>query len=66
MTLRRVTMREVASRLGVTPRCIEKRVVAGRFPRPHYLGNWRRWWLHELMQWEQDNTRSESARKQAA
>lgn len=43
---------KVAARLDVTPRHLARLVRQGRFPRPHYLGERRRWWISEVLAWE--------------
>ncbi len=47
----RLDAARVLARLGVTDRQL-RRMVAGGFPAPHYLGERRRWWLSEVVAWE--------------
>ncbi len=49
----RLDTRQVAARLGVTPRHVAR---IPDLPRPHYLAGLKRWWLAEILEWEAAST----------
>jgi len=51
---RRINIAELEQRLACSRRTIERWYLAGRFPRPHHLGQNRVWWLAEVEAWEEE------------
>ena len=37
---------------------------AGSFPEPHFIGNRRAWWLHEVAAWEESRVARPKAERQ--
>jgi predicted DNA-binding transcriptional regulator AlpA len=52
----RVNMRQLEDRLAVSRQTLWRWYTAGTFPKPHYLGQNRLWWLDEIEAWEKENT----------
>lgn len=50
--VRRLGIAELERRLGLHRTTIWRKCRAGDMPAPHYLGDARRWWLHEIEAWE--------------
>jgi predicted DNA-binding transcriptional regulator AlpA len=48
----RLGISELEARLGVNRKTIASWYKAVLFPVPHYLGEMRRWWVHEIEAWE--------------
>jgi predicted DNA-binding transcriptional regulator AlpA len=51
----------LTKRLRVHKSTVSRWYKAGSFPPPHYLGDRRRWWLHEVEAWERENVSTEPA-----
>lgn len=53
---RRIGIAELMRRLGRDSSTIWRWYMANppRFPRPHYIGERRAWWLHEVEAWERE------------
>jgi predicted DNA-binding transcriptional regulator AlpA len=51
---RRLGIAELEARLGVNRATVYRWYRAGTFPKPHYIGSRRAWWLHEVSAWEVD------------
>jgi prophage regulatory protein len=51
---RRLGIAEVEKRTGRQRTTIWRWCRDGRFPAPHYLGERRAWWLHEIEAWERE------------
>jgi hypothetical protein len=49
----RLDARQTAAREGCTPRHLSR--LPG-FPSPHYVAGMKRWWLSEIVAWEEANT----------
>jgi predicted DNA-binding transcriptional regulator AlpA len=49
---RRIGIAELETRLGVNRATVYRWYRAGSFPKPHFIGNRRAWWLHEVAAWE--------------
>ncbi len=65
-TATRVAVAWVLARLGVCRMTLDRWIKAGKFPAPHYLGEQRRWWLHEVQAWEAaEAARPPEARRRA-
>ena len=52
----RLDARQVAARLGVTPRHLAR---IASLVRPHYVNGLKRYWLSEIVAWEEAHTTSE-------
>ena len=52
----RVNIRQLEDRLAVSRQTLWRWYTAGTFPKPHYLGQNRLWWLDEVEDWENKNT----------
>ena len=48
----RLNARQLEDRLAVSKQTIWRWYSSGDFPRPHYLGQNRLWWLDEIEAWE--------------
>lgn len=55
---RRLNIRMVEERLCWHRQTIWRKYKAGKFPAPHFLGQNRVWWEHEIEQWEKEQTMS--------
>ena len=51
---RRLNIRMVEERLCWHRQTIWRKYKAGKFPLPHFLGQNRVWWEHEIEQWEEE------------
>lgn len=51
---RRIGIAELRQRLGRDGTTIWRWCRAGKFPVPHYIGERRAWWLHEVEAWERE------------
>lgn len=60
--VQRLGIAELTARLGMHRNTIANWVRDGRFPAPHYIAEQRRWFLHEIVAWEQANTRFAATR----
>jgi predicted DNA-binding transcriptional regulator AlpA len=49
---RRIGIAALEQRLSVERSTIWRWYRAGAFPPPHYIGNRRAWWLHDIEAWE--------------
>lgn len=56
----RLDAKKVAARLDVTPRHLARLVRRGAFPAPHYLRGLKRWWLSQIVAWEEGQTSTEA------
>lgn len=61
-TVQRLGIAELTTRLGMHRNTIANWVRLGRFPAPHYIAEQRRWFLHDVIAWEQANTRLQGTR----
>lgn len=62
----RLGIAEIEERLGKCRVTIWRWCRAGRFPLPHYIGERRCWWLHEIEAWEREEmARPTNARRGA-
>lgn len=61
---RRIGIRELETRLGVNRATVYRWYRAGVFPKPHYIGDRRVWWLHEVMAWEESRVARPAAARQ--
>jgi predicted DNA-binding transcriptional regulator AlpA len=60
----RISIAELEQRLGRDRTTVARWIKARTFPRPHYLGTRRSWWLQEVEQWErQEMARPPSSRR---
>ena len=48
----RVNVRQLEDRLAVSKQTVWRWYSMGDFPKPHYLGQNRLWWLDEVEAWE--------------
>jgi len=62
---RRHNISELEKRLGCSRQTIWRWYTTGNFPKPHYLGQCRVWWEHEIEQWEQEQMSSRASIKEA-
>lgn len=62
----RIGIAELASRLGVDRSTIWRWYQAGRFPRPHYLGERRVWLLSDVEAWERERMARPSKSRSSA
>ncbi len=63
---RRIGTRELVLRLGRTRMTIDRWIAAGRFPKPHYIGERRAWFLADVEAWEREQmARPREARRGA-
>ncbi len=49
---RRIGTADLTGRLGVSRMTIDRWIKAGRFPRPHFIGEKRAWFVGEIEAWE--------------
>jgi len=61
---RRFKIAELEVRLGCSRQTIWRWYTAGRLPAPHYLGQHRLWFEHEIEQWEQKQMSSRASIKE--
>ena len=61
---RRLGIAELETRLGVHRATIGRWYRAGALPRPHFIGNRRAWWLHEVAAWEESRVARSMAERQ--
>ena len=54
----RLNISQLCERLAISKQSIWRWTETGDFPRPHYIGASRRWWLDEVEEWERQNTRT--------
>ena len=52
----RVNVRQLEDRLAVSKQTVWRWYSKGDFPKPHYLGQNRVWWLHEVEAWERQHS----------
>ncbi len=50
----RLGIAEIEARLGRDKATIWRWYTAGKFPAPHYIGERRAWFLHEIEAWERE------------
>ena len=50
--VQRVGIAQLRARLGVSGRTVSRWCAAGSFPRWHYIGGRRKWFLAEVEEWE--------------
>ena len=62
---RRFKIAELEARLGVSRQTVWRWYSNGDFPKPHYLGQHRLWFEHEIEQWEQEQMSSRASIKEA-
>jgi predicted DNA-binding transcriptional regulator AlpA len=55
----RINVRQLEDRLAVSKQTIWRWYSSGDFPRPHYLGQNRLWWLREVEAWEEQHQRTQ-------
>jgi predicted DNA-binding transcriptional regulator AlpA len=60
---RRIGIAELEARLCLHRNTIAEWYKSGRLPKPHYIGELRRWWLHEIEAWEAEHTSPSRSRK---
>lgn len=64
---RRVGIAELERRLGLSRTTIARKRKVGLFPEGHFVGERRKWWLHEIERWEAAQaSRPAEARRGAA
>ncbi len=56
----RLKVADVERRLAVHRQTLWRWVRDGEFPRPHYIGRERRWFLHDIQEWERQNIKERS------
>lgn len=53
---RRLGISDLEKHFGVHRQTIRRWVKAGKFPRPHYHGQRRKWFESEIIQWEREHS----------
>ncbi len=51
----RLKISDVERRLAIHRQSIWRWVRDGKFPAPHYIGRDRRWFLHDIEEWEREH-----------
>jgi excisionase family DNA binding protein len=62
----RIGIGELARRLGFSRATIGRWTKLGKLPAPHFLGEQRRWFVHEIEAWETAEARPDRPRKRAS
>lgn len=65
-TVERVGITDLVRRFGLAKTTITRWSKTGRFPAPHYLGELRRWYVHEIEAWERAECDPARPRKRAS
>ena len=60
---RRFKIAELEARLGVSRQTVWRWYSNGDFPKPHYLGQHRLWFEHDVEQWEETQMAAHASRK---
>jgi len=62
----RLRIRDLETRLGCHRQTIWRWYTSGDFPKPHYLGQHRMWFEHDVEQWEQTQMAARASLKKVS